>query len=183
MRKGTQRTFRFCIALIRLSFSQRLARLENIGSGLLSPRMASLFESQSALMSVLHRTAAEIPTALKILNSFPCLLRPLASPDGGSVSLLGEGTTPPKLTQFSDQGALSAALRLPGDRPGDLLITINEKGKPSDPQVIHCEKLFPVSLASKSLLKSHYQPGSFNGNAVPVRVVIHREFAVAAPTN
>jgi TonB family protein len=103
------------------------------------------------------------------------------SPDGNGVYPLTEGVSPPKMTQFSDQGYLSAAFRIPGESPCDVLLTISEKGKPSDPQVIHCEKPILDKLASQSLLKSRFQPGSFNGNAVPVRVVVHLEFAGSAP--
>lgn len=107
---------------------------------------------------------------------------PSPSPDGSGVYPLTGGVTSPKLTQFSDQGYLSAAFRFPGESPCDVLLTINAKGKPSDPQVIHCEKPILDSLVSQSLLKSRFQPGSFNGSSVPVRVVIHLEFAGTAPT-
>jgi hypothetical protein len=121
------------------------------------------------------------PYLLASIQFYPLPGAHSPSPDGSGVYPLTEGVSPPKLTQFSDQGYLSAAFRFPGESPCDVLLTISEKGKPSDPQVIHCEKPILDSLASLSLLRSRFQPGSFNANAVPVRVVIHLEFAGAAP--
>ena len=103
-------------------------------------------------------------------------------PDANGVYPLAMGVIPPKLIQFSDQGYLNLAFQFPGNSPCDVVLTISSKGKPSNPQAAHCEKPILENLVSQSLLKSRFQPGSFNGSVVPVRVSLHVEFGGVGPT-
>jgi len=105
-----------------------------------------------------------------------------SAPDANGVYPLTQGVSAPRLVKFSDQGYLDSAFRTEGNSPCDVLLTINAKGKPSDPEVIHCEKPNLDKLATASLIKSGFEPGRFNGSPVPVRVLVHLEFAGVGPT-
>jgi hypothetical protein len=85
------------------------------------------------------------------------------------------------MTSFVDEGYGDNAFMDAGKSACDIVLTISDKGKPSDPQVIHCERPALEKLAVQSLLKSHYKPGKMNGKAVPIRASVHLEYA-DAPT-
>jgi hypothetical protein len=86
------------------------------------------------------------------------------------------------MSRFSDEGYGSAAFWSPEKSACDVVLTISAKGKPSDPEVSHCETSSLEKPAVQSLLKSHYKPGSVNGKAVPVRASIHLECGGSPPT-
>lgn len=83
--------------------------------------------------------------------------------------------TPPSITKFSDQGYGDLAFSFVGNSVCTVALTISAKGKPSDPQVIHCERPNLEEPAVKSLLKSQFKPGKVNGKAVPMRASIQIE--------
>lgn len=99
-----------------------------------------------------------------------------AGPDAKGVYLLTGAIDPPKLTAFSDEGYGWSAFIFEGESPCDVLLTVDRKGKPSDPVLSHCERSGQEKPAIESLLHSHFKPGSLNGTTVPVRVSVHLEF-------
>ena len=64
----------------------------------------------------------------------------------------------------------------------DVLLTISEKGKASEPKVAHCNRPELEKPAVESLLKSDYKPGMVNGKAVPMRGSIHLNYGDAPAT-
>jgi hypothetical protein len=112
------------------------------------------------------------------LESPPGVASPI--PDTGGVYPFTQGVAPPKMTHFSDQGFLEAAFNVPGNSPCDVLLTIDAKGRPTNAESTHCDKPSFDKLASQSLLKSHFEPGTVNGKPVPVRVIVHLELAGVA---
>jgi TonB family protein len=88
---------------------------------------------------------------------------------------------PPTMTNFSDEGYGEAAFRIDGSGVCDIVLTISAKGKPSDPQVIHCEGPELEKLAVQSLLKSQYKAGKVKGKTVPMRATIHLEYGGIRP--
>ncbi|HMD78163.1 MAG TPA: energy transducer TonB [Terracidiphilus sp.] len=85
--------------------------------------------------------------------------------------------TPPAMIKFTDEGYGEAAFPAKGNSACDIVLTINAKGKASDPVVTHCERPSLETPAVQSLLKSHFKPGQVNGKAVPMRASIHLELA------
>ncbi len=96
--------------------------------------------------------------------------------DANGVYPLTKFATKPILVKFSDEGYGNAAFPFAGNSVCDIVLTIREKGKASDPQVIHCERSALEKPAVDSLLKSKYKPGSVNGKVVPMRASIHLEY-------
>jgi TonB family protein len=83
---------------------------------------------------------------------------------------------PPVLTAFSDDGYGDAAFATDGTGACDITLTIDQQGKPSNPEGAHCTKIGITRLAAESLLDSRYTPGKVNGKPVAVRMAIHLEF-------
>jgi TonB family protein len=83
---------------------------------------------------------------------------------------------PPTLTAFTDDGYGEAAFSTDGTGACDMTLTIDPKGKPSDPAEAHCAKPGITRLATQSLLDSKYSPGRMNGRPVAVRMSVHLEF-------
>ena len=98
-----------------------------------------------------------------------------SNPDANGVYPLTNAATPPTLNGFSDEGYGSLAFLGKDHGACDIVLTINAKGKPSDPQVTRCEIPALETPAVQSLLNSKYKPGKVNGKAVPMRVNIHLE--------
>jgi hypothetical protein len=116
----------------------------------------------------------------KVLVSYAMHTPPGAAssvPDIKGVYPLIGSVVPPKLIQFSDDGYGNAVLVNPGNSPCDMLLTIDAKGKAGVPDEVHCENPYIERAVARSLLNSRYQPGSFNGDPVPVRAAVHLEFA------
>jgi hypothetical protein len=95
---------------------------------------------------------------------------------------LGSKVTPPAFARFSDEGYGNQAFNLPGGGACDVVLTVDAKGNASDASTTKCETPAIEKVALKSLLKSLYQPGTLNGVAVPVRVLIHLEFGGIVPS-
>ena len=104
------------------------------------------------------------------------------SPGTDGVYPLTSSLAPPAITQFSDEGFGNAAFRLADGNACDVVLTVSAKGKPSDISLTKCDKPILERPALASLLKSHYRPGTLNGVAVPVRVLVHLQFDGFAPT-
>jgi hypothetical protein len=96
-------------------------------------------------------------------------------PGADGVYPLTKIVAPPVITKFSDKEYRSTTFLTDGNGACDIVLTISEKGKPSDPQVIHCQKTLLEKPAVESLLKSKFKPGMVDGKAVPVRASIHLE--------
>lgn len=97
-------------------------------------------------------------------------------PDSDGVYPLTRSVTGPRIIEFSDKGYGQMAFAHEGNSACDVLLTISEKGKASDPRVTHCERPELEEPAVESLLKSQYTPGFVNGKAVPMRGSIHLEY-------
>jgi TonB family protein len=108
-------------------------------------------------------------------NSLPDVNSTGPGPDG--VYPLTKAIAPPVLTNFADDGYRATGISVSKRCACDVVLTISEKGKPTNTQVTHCERPELEKLAVHSLLKSKYKPGSLNGKDVPIRASIHLEYA------
>jgi TonB family protein len=102
-------------------------------------------------------------------------------PDSDGVYPLTRSVTGPRIIEFTDKGYAQIAFAHEGNSICNIVLTISEKGKPSDPQVTHCERPELEKPAVESLLKSQYTPGFVKGKAVPMRASIHLEYGGDAP--
>lgn len=98
------------------------------------------------------------------------------APDSHGVYPYTKVVDPPTLTAFADEGYGDAAFAQTGNSACDLVLTIDQKGKPSDPDAAHCVKPGLERFVTQSLLSSRYKPGALNGKPVAVRLSIHLEF-------
>lgn len=96
---------------------------------------------------------------------------PGPGPDG--IYPLTVSATAPRVIEFAEEGYAALAFTHEGNSPCDVVMTIDAKGRPSDPKVIHCERSELKRPAVESLLKSTYTPGYVNGKQVPIRALIH----------
>jgi TonB family protein len=104
-----------------------------------------------------------------------------ADPSANGVYPFTKFLTSPSMTRFSDEGYGPAAIAARGKGGCDIVLTINAKGKASDPVVIHCETPALEKPAVDSLLRSKYKPGSVNGKAVAIRASVHLEYNDVPP--
>jgi hypothetical protein len=102
-----------------------------------------------------------------------------SEPGADGVYPLTKTNTPPTMTTFSNEGYGQIAFYTAGDDTCNIALTISAKGKPSDPQVIHCDKTALEKPAVASLLKSQYKAGRVNGKAVPMRASVRLEYGDA----
>lgn len=56
--------------------------------------------------------------------------------------------------------------------PCQVLLTIDSKGKPSNAQVLKCDKSSLDQVAIDSLMESKYKPAKLNGKKVSVRAAV-----------
>lgn len=99
-----------------------------------------------------------------------------SAPDANGVYPLTKGTTVPTITSYIDQGYGAMAFASEGKSACDITLTINAKGKPSDPVVLHCDREGLGAPAIKSLMASKYKPASLNGKTISIRALIHLEY-------
>jgi hypothetical protein len=99
---------------------------------------------------------------------------------GGSASPGSDGTYPltasataPSVIEFAEEGYAALAFTHEGNSTCDVMITVDAKGRPFDPRVIHCERPELEKPAIESLVKSTYKPGYVNGKQAPIRAMIH----------
>jgi hypothetical protein len=104
----------------------------------------------------------------------PGVLSP--EPDANGVYPLTKKATPPTLVKFSSKDYGDVAFMNTGSSPCDIVLTISEKGKASEPVVTYCERPLLEKPAIDSLLKSTYKPGRVNGKAVAMRASVHLEY-------
>ncbi len=97
-------------------------------------------------------------------------------PDSNGIYPYSKTIAPPTLTAFSDQGYGDAAFQESGNSACDMVLTIGQKGKASNPEGVHCVRPGLERFITQSLLDSRYLPGGVNGKPVPVRMAIHLEF-------
>jgi hypothetical protein len=98
-----------------------------------------------------------------------------AGPDG--VYPLSARVNAPEFTKFVNKGFVEVSVQYPGHTACDVLLTINDRGKPSDPKIIHCDVSPLEKQIIDSLMNSQFKPASLNGKKVPVRAAVHIEFA------
>jgi len=96
------------------------------------------------------------------------------TPDG--VYPYSKNITPPTLVAFSDEGYGDAAFTRVGASGCDLVLTIDRKGKASNPESVHCETSGLGIAIIHSLTDSKFEPGKVDGKPVAVRMAIHIEF-------
>ena len=101
--------------------------------------------------------------------------------DAGGAYPLSSAVGPPLLSRFSDEGYEAASSLFAKSNACDVVITIDAKGKPSNPVVTQCNKSALEGPAVESLLKSKYKPGTLNGKPVPVRATVHLEYGGYPP--
>lgn len=104
-----------------------------------------------------------------------------SEPDSDGVYPFTRSVTGPRVIKFSDEGYGRLGFVHEGNSVCDVVLTIDVKGKASDPQVTHCERPELEEPAIKSLHKSEYKPGFVNGKAVPMRASIHLEYGGVPP--
>jgi hypothetical protein len=100
-------------------------------------------------------------------------------PDSDGVYPLTRSVTGPRLIRFSDKGYASMAFLHEGNSTCDVMLTINPKGKASDPRVMHCEQPELEKVVMESLLKSDYKPGFVHGKEVSMRGLLHLTYGMA----
>ena len=99
-----------------------------------------------------------------------------SNPDSNGVYPFTRSVTGPRVAKFSDEKYGRIAFVHEGNSICDVVLTIDLKGKASDPQVTHCERPELEKPAIDSLLKSQYTPGFVHGKAVPMRASMHLEY-------
>lgn len=87
----------------------------------------------------------------------------------------------PSILRFNDLGYGTSAFVLESGGPCDVILTIDDKGKPSDPKLISCGSTELTSVAIKSLIASKYKPGLIHGKAVPIRMLVHLQYGESPP--
>lgn len=99
-----------------------------------------------------------------------------AVPDAEGVYTQTRSVTGPRVIKFDDKGYGRMAFFREGDSECDVRLTVNEKGKATDPQVVQCGTPELQKAAVASLLKSSYKPGYVRGKEVAMRGVIHLNY-------
>jgi len=104
-------------------------------------------------------------------------------PNSDGVYPLTRSVTGPRVIKFSDRGYGRLAFVHEGTSTCDIVLTIDTKGKASDPQVDYCERPELEKPAIESLLKSDYKPGMVKGKEVPMRASIHLNYGEPESTD
>ena len=105
-----------------------------------------------------------------------------AVPDADGVYTETRNLTGPRVVKFTDEGYGRLAFGREGNSECDVRLTVDEKGKASDPQVVQCAPPELEKAAIASLLKSRYEPGYVRGKKVAMRGVVHLNYGdVASP--
>jgi TonB family protein len=99
-----------------------------------------------------------------------------SNPDADGVYPFTRDVTDPRVMKFSDEGYGNMAFTHEGNSSCDVAVTINAKGKASDPKVTHCERPELEKPAVESFLKSNYRPGFVHGKEVPMRALMHLDY-------
>ncbi len=103
-------------------------------------------------------------------------------PDSDGIYPFTRSVTGPRVIKFSDEGYGPLAFSHEGDSACDVVLTIDVRGRASDPQGTHCEWKESEKPAVESLLKSNYKPGLIHGKEVPMRALIHLNYGDAQGT-
>jgi TonB family protein len=103
------------------------------------------------------------------------------APDAHGVYPLSRQMAAPAVTHFVDRGLNGKLFASRGKLTCDVLLTISEKGRPSDASIAHCDQPDLEAPVIASLLKSRFSPGRLQGKAVPVRVLVHLIYDGSTP--
>jgi hypothetical protein len=95
-----------------------------------------------------------------------------SEPDGG-VYPLSNLLEAPRMTEFASKRLDVVALPFPDGISCNLVLTLDQKGKPISALVTDCDKQALQQPAIESLMQSKYKPARLNGNPVPVRMAVH----------
>jgi hypothetical protein len=94
------------------------------------------------------------------------------APHATGVYPLVKGIDRPTIARFHDDGFLTACGRFHQGLACHIVLTIDTKGKASNPLVADCDSYTLTKPAVASLLKSNYKPARLNGKPVSVRVAV-----------
>jgi len=115
--------------------------------------------------------SSEPPAQLRYAFSSPPGITSL-EPDAEGVYALSKRLEMPKISEFVSKGFAAAAMFAPDGTACRLLLTIDSKGKPSNAQILKCDKPSLDQVAIDSLMQSKYKPAKLNGKKVAVRAAV-----------
>jgi TonB family protein len=102
-------------------------------------------------------------------------------PDTEGVYPLTKQMEMPTLTAIVDKGYSQAAEIFDQGISCSIQLTLSAKGKPSDPQIEHCDKPTLEKPAMDTLMSSHFKPARLNGKPVAVRLIVRFIYKGFAP--
>jgi outer membrane biosynthesis protein TonB len=103
-------------------------------------------------------------------------------PDAEGVYPLAKPLAAPTIKQYPDQSYGKMAFAMEGKSPCDIVLTIDTKGKPSNPSVIKCGPENLQASAMKSIMAARFKPAELQGKPVPVRAMVHLEYGEFQPS-
>jgi hypothetical protein len=87
--------------------------------------------------------------------------------DAKGVYPIIKDATVPTASPYSDQGSSEKAFLSEGKSACDIVLTIDAKGKASEPTVIHWDRESLGAPATQTLMASRYKPALLNGKPIP----------------
>ena len=99
--------------------------------------------------------------------------------DAEGVYTLTRSVTGPHMLQFIDKGYGKNAFVHEGPSRCEFMLTIDGKGKPSGPELRHCDRPELEGLALESLMHSRYEPGFVLGHEVAMRGLVRISYGDA----
>lgn len=118
------------------------------------------------------KTSGRVPTA-QIAYAFDTPPGTTSfDPDANGVYPLGKQMELPEFKKMNDTGYSEAAEMWDDGVSCNIVLTIGAKGKPSDPQLLFCDKKNLEKPAVDTLMNSQFKPAKLNGKPVAVRTSI-----------
>jgi TonB family protein len=128
-----------------------------------------------------HQTVGRTPTP-QIAYAFSTLPGTTSyDPDANGVYPLGKQMELPEFKTMNDTGYSEAAVMWDNGVSCNIVLTISAKGKPSDPQLLFCDKKNLEKPAVDTLMNSQFKPAKLNGKPVAVRTSIRMVYKGFAP--
>lgn len=116
-------------------------------------------------------------------SGFTPVIGAATTPDADGIYAFTLSVAPPHLIKFKDKGYAHEAFTHQGNSLCDILLTIDEKGRPSDPRVTHCERPGLEQPAINSLLKSKFTPAKLHNKRIAIRATLHLSYDDPIPYN
>ncbi|MGC9159193.1 MAG: energy transducer TonB [Terracidiphilus sp.] len=98
------------------------------------------------------------------------------NPDSDGVYWFTRNVSGPRLIRFTDKGYARLAFVHEGNSVCNVLLTIDTKGRASDPKVTRCDRPELEKPVLQSLLKSRYEPGYVRGKKVEMRALMRLDY-------